>query len=99
MSEKSPFMRPRNDQGRYVAASVPPHGTPQRYWRGCKCLKCKRAYADYASHARAWTRYSKNGTCQCKICKDGRRHFLEPRLTGDQSHDDMMDSILEAMYA
>ena len=23
------------------------HGTVQRYWRGCKCVECKAAYAAY----------------------------------------------------
>lgn len=28
-------------------ASKAKHGTVQRYWRGCKCSPCKKAYAEY----------------------------------------------------
>ena len=31
--------------------STAPHGTPQRYWRGCKCTDCKQAYN---AHNRAY---------------------------------------------
>jgi len=33
---------------------LPPHGTTKRYWRGCRCRYCKRAYSVQARLYYAW---------------------------------------------
>lgn len=44
--------RKRESQGaptmpKTTRGELKPHGTPQRYWRGCRCQPCKTALADH----------------------------------------------------